>query len=63
MHASSPLHLLSAYAWRNLFGIVSSVSFNPLMSLPSNRVDGDDDMTIFLTPCFLHASMTLTVPW
>ena len=33
------------------------------MSFPSNRVEGDDDMTIFLTPCFLHASMTLTVPW
>ena len=63
MHASSPLHLLSAYAWRNFLGILSSVSLRPLMSFPSNRVEGDDDMTIFLMPCFLHASMTLTVPW
>ena len=62
MHASSPFALLSAYAWRKRLGYFSSDSLAPLMSLPSKRVLGDEDITIFLMPNFLHALTTLSVP-
>lgn len=32
------------------------------LALPSKRVEGEEDITTFFTPCFLHASITFSVP-
>lgn len=40
----------------------SSDSRAPLMSLPSKRVEGLEDMTIFLIPSALQVSITFSVP-
>ena len=39
-----------------------SLSRKPSTSVPSKRVDGDEDMTILRTPAALHASITVCVP-
>jgi hypothetical protein len=48
------------YFFCGSLGISSSVS--PSTSLPSKRVEGEDDMTILLHPTALHARITLSVP-
>jgi len=62
--AISPIALDSAYSCMyegiGSAGICASVS--PSTSEPSNRVDGDDAMTIFGTPWCRHASMIFRVP-
>ena len=39
-----------------------STSANGARFVYAADVDGDEDMTIFRTPCFLHDSITLSVP-